>query len=1031
MLNDPLKGQLAHISAHSFTDETEAVNTLLESLESTHPLEARIKQRAKKLARALREDGSGNGVEAFLHEYGLDTSEGIAVMCLAEALLRIPDSETADRLIRDKFEGTEWEKHLGKSESLFVNASSWGLLLTGKVVNFSRDNAQNILKKLVGRTGEPVIRESLRAAMRFMGHTFVMGETIDKAIKNAKPEAKQGYTFSYDMLGEGARTEAQARGYLKAYSNSIQAIGKAAGSKDMFAADSISIKLSALHPRYWYAQKDRVMAELLPRLAGLMKEAKQVGIMVAIDAEEATRLDIELELYAALLEEPELKDWNGVGFVVQAYQKRAPYVIDYLIGLAKKHDITIPVRLVKGAYWDTEIKLAQVMGLAGYPVFTQKEHTDICYVACAQKMLEAGDALYPQFATHNARTVASIIEMAGEKPYEFQRLHGMGEKLHDMLVEQQIPSRVYAPVGRHKDLLAYLIRRLLENGANTSFVNLLMDQDITLDTLLANPADIARSKGCQPNHKIPLPKHIYGDRTNSGGVDFGSRIQMEDLLASVASYGDKQWAACPTGAFTAPSDLPKQEIFSPAALNECVGEVTEASDATVDAAMKRASEAFPSWSNTPVEQRAAMLEKAADALEAQMDELLAMLAREAGKTLPDGVAEVREAADFCRYYALHATQLMQQDTLAGPTGESNDLHCYPRGVFVCISPWNFPLAIFAGQVVAALATGNCVLAKPAEQTPLIAQRMIDILHEAGVPKGAVQLLPGDGKVGAAMTAHPDIAGVVFTGSGEVAQKINQTLAQRDGPIIPLIAETGGLNCMVVDSSALLETALDDIILSAFGSAGQRCSALRVLLVQDEIADEMITLIEGAMAELKLGRPGLLSTDVGPVIDKDAHAMLEAHIEKMKKDATFIAASKLTDEQKEAGHFIAPHAFEIDRLNMLEKEVFGPVLHVLRYKAGDFEKLPAMINATGYGLTFGVHSRIEDHAEFLSQRVRAGNIYINRSMIGATVGVQPFGGEGLSGTGPKAGGPHYLTRFITERTITNNTAAMGGNVTLLA
>ncbi|MGE0753938.1 MAG: bifunctional proline dehydrogenase/L-glutamate gamma-semialdehyde dehydrogenase PutA [Alphaproteobacteria bacterium] len=1031
MLSNPLQEQLMTISEYSLVNETKAVKTLLEYLQPLERMESAISKRATRLATALRSDGAGNGVEAFLHEYGLDTEEGIAVMCLAEALLRIPDSETADQLIKDKFEDTDWEKHLGKSDSLFVNASSWGLLITGKVVNFSADGARNIIKKLIGRTGEPVIRESLRAAMRFMGHTFVMGETIDKALKNSKKDAKQGYRFSFDMLGEGARTAAQAEGYYKAYSNSITKIGEASANKDIFAADSISIKLSALHPRYTMAQKKRVMAELLPRLVALMTQAKKAGIMVAIDAEEATRLDLSLELFAALLDTPELKGWNGCGFVVQAYQKRAFTVVDYLAALAKKHDVTIPLRLVKGAYWDSEIKWAQLAGVEGYPVFTHKEHTDVSYLATAKKILEAGNYFYPQFATHNARTIASIMEMAGKSPYEFQRLHGMGEKLHDMIVKE-VPSRVYAPVGEHKDLLAYLIRRLLENGANTSFVNLLMDEEVTMDELLADPVAITRAREANPNSRIPLPQNIYGNRKNSAGVDFGIKAHLIELQEGVAKFAGSEWNGGPLGDFTLAKDLKSRPMPQPALLEKSVGTITEGDAQTVVDAMQAARKAFHSWANTPVERRAAILEKAADLLEAHRDELMALLSREAGKTLPDGVAEVREAADFCRYYAQQAKKLMHCETLVGPTGESNILQFHPRGVFGCISPWNFPLAIFTGQVMAAVATGNCVLAKPAAQTPLVAHRAVELFYEAGVPRGVLQLIPGGGStVGQAIVEHPELAGVVFTGSVATAQRINRTLAERKGAIVPLIAETGGQNCMVVDSSALLETALDDIILSAFGSAGQRCSALRVLLVQDEIAGHMIELIRGALAELKPGNPIDISTDVGPVIDEGAHKMLAAHIERMKKEATFIAAASMPEEFNKGGHFIAPHAFEIPSLDILTEEVFGPVLHVLRYKAADFTKLPDVVNGTGFGLTFGVHSRIEDHAEYLSRHVQAGNIYINRSMIGATVGVQPFGGEGLSGTGPKAGGPLYLTRFITERTVTDNTAAMGGNVSLLS
>ncbi len=1020
---------LGDISAKIWLDETEAVKRLQAHLAPVQAMEPEIRKHAASLVTTLREKGTGSGVEAFLHEYGLDTREGVAIMCLAEALLRIPDAETADRLIRDKFEHAEWDHHLGGSDSLFVNASSWGLLLTGKVVNLGADTHErpaNILGRMVGKFGEPVIREALKRGMRFIGGQFVMGETIKEALSNAKSHTRKGYRLSYDILGEGARSDAQAQHYVQAYREAIDLIGEQAKGMGLFEAPSISVKLSALHPRYSMAQEKRVMEELKPRLLEILKRAKERGLTVAIDAEEATRLDIELKLFADVFADPAFAGWEGLGFVVQAYQKRAFYLIDFLVALSRAHGRRIPLRLVKGAYWDSEIKWSQVLGLPGYPVFTRKEHTDVSYLACADKMLAAIDCFYPQFATHNARTIATVKALAkryGAKPgsFELQRLHGMGEKLHDLVVDET-PSRIYAPVGQHKDLLAYLIRRLLENGANTSFVNLLMDKERPLDEIIADPLAVTAAVHASPNPQIPLPRKIYGQtRLNSEGIDLGSLAHWEKLSASMQPFTAQQWSAG-KGA----------DVHEPAERTRKVGTVSNTTPEQLETAIKSARAAFPAWAATPVEKRAAILEKLADSLEEHRAEFMVLLAREAGKTLMDGNAEVREAADFCRYYAWQARKIMAPETLAGPTGESNRLFLYPRGVFACISPWNFPLAIFAGQVTAALATGNCVLAKPAGQTPLVAARAVELMHAAGIPKDAVQLLPGSGSaVGAPLAADERIDGVVFTGSVETAQRISRSLANRKGAIVPLIAETGGQNCMVVDSSALLEQAVDDITLSAFGSAGQRCSALRVLYVQEDVADDLLTLLAGAMQELKMGYPLELATDIGPVIDEAARDMLLAHIEKMKKSARLIASVPLPDALKAKGLYVAPHAFEIKNIRELAGEVFGPVLHVIRFKADEMQRVAGDINSTGFGLTFGMHSRIEDNVDFFMQRIRTGNLYINRSMIGATVGVQPFGGEGLSGTGPKAGGPHYLLRFVTERTQTVNTAAIGGNLALLS
>ena len=996
------------ISSLAFMDEAAAMRALLTSVEPLSVLETAIMKRAKAWTNEIREDGIGHGVEAFLHSYGLDTNEGVALMCLAEALLRIPDSITADALIRDTFEGRNWDHYTGTNDSWLVNLSSWGLLLTGKVVDFGKDPRKgmlNTLKNLVNKTGEPIIREALRKAMKLIGGQFVLGETVAEALTQSRSYSKRGYRFSYDILGEGARSDEQAKTYMQSYRDGIALIGKTIpANTPLFEAPGISVKLSALHARYQLVKRDRVISELLPRLKEILLCAKQAGIAVAIDAEEASRLDIEMILFEQLLADPQFAEWNGIGFVVQAYQKRAFYLIDWLAQLAAKHQRIIPVRLVKGAYWDSEIKWAQVSGLPSYPVFSRKEHTDVSYLACANKILSYRDAFFPQFATHNIRTVSSIISLSehyGWKKggFEFQRLHGMGEALHDKIIKD-MPSRIYAPVGAHKDLLAYLIRRLLENGANSSFIHLLMDSSKSAEDILADPVAATKAYVQLANPATPLPVDLYGThRRNSAGIDFGNAAQLQTLVSAIAK-----------------ADKPLTTI-------------ADSNTAQLDEAIRSAHKAFPTWAATPTENRAAILERAADLIEKYSAELIALCTREAGKTLPDGVAEVREAADFCRYYAAEARRIMHVHSLTGPAGESNLLTLHPRGVFACISPWNFPLAIFMGQVAAALVTGNGVVAKPAEQTPRIAHRAVEILYEAGIPRELLHLAIGAGEtIGAQLVADKRIGGIVFTGSVETAHRIQQALATRGGAIVPLIAETGGQNCMVVDSSALPEQAVDDIIASAFGSAGQRCSALRVLYVQDDIADELMKLLAGAMQELKIGNPANPETDIGPVIDADAQRMLLAHIAEMKKSARPVAASPLADGLN--GHFVAPHAFEISGIDVLTREIFGPVLHIIRFKNGTLPHIADAINSTGYGLTFGIHSRIDDHIKLLISRVHAGNIYVNRSMIGATVGVQPFGGEGLSGTGPKAGGPHYLLRFVNERTTTINIAAIGGNVSLL-
>lgn len=1025
------------ISRQSFADEQGVVQSLLAEATQIESLDKDITNLSREFTAQMREDGNGSNVEAFLHEYGLGSEEGVAVMCLAEALLRIPDKASADALIRNTFKNTEWADHLGHSDSLFVNASSWGLLLTGKVVNLQGENPLGLIGRAVGRLGEPVIRECLKTAMRIIGKQFVLGEDIKDALKEAKDYYKKGYRTSFDILGEGARSDAQAVAYHQSYLAAMDEIAKAASTLEPDSYN-LSVKLSALHPRLHLLKREQLKTELLPRLVELVEKAKACDIRITLDAEEAARLDISLELLTMLLDHPASHGFNGIGYVVQAYQKRASLVLDYLALLAKRTGRIIPLRLVKGAYWDSEIKWAQLDGLPGYPVFTRKEYTDVSYLACATKLLHDTKHFYPQFATHNARTAASIMVLArklglGQNAFEFQRLHGMGETLHDQLVKSEIPCRIYGPVGQHRDLLAYLIRRLMENGANSSFVNLIMDRDTPMDELLFNPITKSHAQNGEPNPAIPLPQFIYGTRwQNSSGLNAAYAATEQDLRHDLAAFNTTTWRATPLVGCDLPKTLATRTINEPANTASVVGTVTEADDALVMAAMDTATKAFPAWAELTAHERAAMLDRLADLIEQHRTELMALCMREAGKTWNDAVAEVREAADFCRYYAWQARMLLIPDRRPSPTGESNTLSLHPRGVMGCISPWNFPLAIFTGQVAAAIVTGNCVLAKPAEQTPLVAYKTVQLFWEAGVPKGVLQLLPGDGAtVGKAIAEHPSLEGIVFTGSVATAKILQRGLAEKDGPMVPLIAETGGLNCMVVDSSALLEQACDDIVLSAFGTAGQRCSALRLLYVQEDVADHLIEMIKGAMQQLSVTRPTHLHSDIGPVIDAESKSILDAHIADMKVRATFIASTPVDAEVQAQGYFVTPHAFELSGDDQITQEFFGPILHIIRFKRRDLQDLPARINAFGYGLTFGIHSRIQDHIDHFASRVHVGNIYVNRSMTGAVVGVQPFGGEGLSGTGPKAGGPNYLIRFTQERHITINTAAIGGDLQLLS
>ncbi|QYG00376.1 MULTISPECIES: trifunctional transcriptional regulator/proline dehydrogenase/L-glutamate gamma-semialdehyde dehydrogenase [Massilia] len=992
----------AAITAAYRRDETEAVQWLL--AQGATP-GADAQPLAHRLVSSVREKRTrASGVDALMHEFSLSSEEGVALMCLAEALLRIPDSETADRLIADKISRGDWRKHLGESPSLFVNAATWGLLITGKLVSTnSEQGLGSALTRLIAKGGEPLIRKGVDMAMRMLGNQFVTGQTIDEALKNSRDNETRGYRYSYDMLGEAALTESDARNYYASYEAAIHAIGRASNGRGIKDGPGISIKLSALHPRYSRAQYARVMGELLPRVRSLVLLAKTYNIGINIDAEEADRLEISLDMLEALAFDADLAGFEGIGLVVQAYQKRCPFVIDYLVDLAKRSGRKFMVRLVKGAYWDAEIKRAQVDGMPGYPVYTRKVYTDVSYLTCARKLLAAADVLYPQFATHNAHTLSVIYTWAKQdnvSNYEFQCLHGMGETLYDQVVGSKNldkACRIYAPVGSHETLLAYLVRRLLENGANSSFVNQIVDENVAIDTLLTDPFDVARASGGKPHPAIALPLDMFGaERKNSNGMD----LVNEDVLAKVALglAQQRQHVAGPLIAGSVDAGAPAN-VINPAMSSDIVGQVSEASRTDVETALAAASAFAAEWAATATHERAAILERTAALFEQNGVELMALAVREAGKSLPNAIAELREAVDFLRYYAVQIRSSSKAEAL-GPVS--------------CISPWNFPLAIFTGQVAAALAAGNVVLAKPAEQTPLIACRAVELFLEAGTPRAALQLLPGRGEVvGAALTADSRIKGVIFTGSTEVAQLINRTLAKRaeqEGIDIPLVAETGGQNALIVDSSALPEQVVQDVLSSAFDSAGQRCSALRVLFLQEDIADKTIKMLKGAMQELRVGSPDRLATDIGPVIDAEAQRNLLAHIERTRATARSHFALELPASVVAAGTFVPPTVLEIASLAELKQEVFGPVLHIVRYRRAELPAVIDAINATGYGLTLGVHSRIDETINTIVNRAHVGNIYVNRNIVGAVVGVQPFGGEGKSGTGPKAGGPLYLKRL---------------------
>ncbi|MDI6441498.1 trifunctional transcriptional regulator/proline dehydrogenase/L-glutamate gamma-semialdehyde dehydrogenase [Cronobacter dublinensis] len=1011
--------------------ETDAVPMLLEQARLPQPVAEKTHQLAWSLAEKLRNQKTASGragmVQSLLQEFSLSSQEGVALMCLAEALLRIPDKATRDALIRDKISNGNWHSHIGRSPSLFVNAATWGLLFTGRLVSTHNEaSLSRSLNRIIGKSGEPLIRKGVDMAMRLMGEQFVTGETIAEALANARKLEEKGFRYSYDMLGEAALTAADAQAYMVSYQQAIHAIGKASNGRGIYEGPGISIKLSALHPRYSRAQYDRVMEELYPRLKSLTLLARQYDIGINIDAEEADRLEISLDLLEKLCFEPELAGWNGIGFVIQAYQKRCPFVIDYLIDLATRSRRRLMIRLVKGAYWDSEIKRAQMEGLEGYPVYTRKVYTDISYLACAKKLLAVPNLIYPQFATHNAHTLAAIYSLAGQNyypgQYEFQCLHGMGEPLYEQVVGKitdgklNRPCRIYAPVGTHETLLAYLVRRLLENGANTSFVNRIADNTLSLDDLVADPVSAVEKLAAQegrvglPHPKIPLPQDLYGEgRVNSAGLDLANEHRLASLSSSLLNSALQKWRALPM-LENAVEEGELAPVVNPAEPRDIVGYAREASEAEVAQALQSAVNNAPIWFATPPQERAAILERAAVLMEAQTQTLIGILVREAGKTFANAIAEVREAVDFLRYYAGQVRDDFDNETHR------------PLGPVVCISPWNFPLAIFTGQVAAALAAGNSVLAKPAEQTPLIAAQGIQILLEAGVPQGVVQLLPGRGEtVGAQLTGDARVRGVMFTGSTEVATLLQRNIADRldpQGRPTPLIAETGGLNAMIVDSSALTEQVVVDVVASAFDSAGQRCSALRVLCLQDEIADHTLTMLKGAMAECRMGNPGRLTTDIGPVIDADAKAGIERHIQTMRAKGrkVFQAARDNSQDAREwqTGTFVTPTLIELESFDEMKKEVFGPVLHVVRYNRNNLAGLIEQINKAGYGLTLGVHTRIDETIAQVTGSAHVGNLYVNRNMVGAVVGVQPFGGEGLSGTGPKAGGPLYLYRLLASR-----------------
>jgi len=1024
-----LAAHLPALAENYLLDENILVGRLLERVKPAAAYQTGAQSLAHAAIEKIRaQKPRGVDINQLLLAYQLTSEEGVALMCVAEALLRIPDSATRDALIRDKMSKTHWEA-AGAGDP-FQNFSTWALNLTGSVLHLNNmDSGWGVMGKVIARLGEPVIRTALEQAMRIMGNQFVLGETIEGAIKRGTESATRGVTHSYDMLGEGARTMADAVRYFDSYMHAIHAVGRARNT------DGISIKLSALHPRYEWRKPERMRAELYPIVMKLCLAAKSYNLLLTIDAEEMDRLVPSLELFEMLARAPELAGWNGLGLAVQAYGRRALPALEFIIALARASGRRIPVRLVKGAYWDSEIKRAQIDGHANYPVFTRKTTTDVSYLTAAQLMLSAPEAIFPQFATHNALTAATIIQIADKKEFEFQRLHGMGEGLYEILggiTHRQIPYRIYAPVGPHHDLLAYLVRRLLENGANSSFLYQVADTNVPVEKLLADPIAITAALPDKRNIKIPLPPQLYGDeRKNSFGPLLAESTMREKLLKDIEQFLSAPYESAPiiNGKTTSTE---KQKRFDPSDTRREIGTHINCSPDDVTLAIAIAHGAQPKWDNLGGVARGKILARAADLFEEHMAPLVALIVREGGRTLQSAINDFREAVDFLRYYSVQAEREFEQPIrLPGPTGEQNELWLRGRGVFACIAPWNFPLAIFTGQMSAALAAGNAVIAKPAGQTPMTAHYAMKLLYQAGVPHSVLHFTPGAGStLGKIFTTSRHIAGIAFTGSTDTANSIYQGLAARGAPIVPFIAETGGQNCMIVDSTALLEQACDDILTSAFDSAGQRCSALRVVFVQDNIADKLITLLKGAAAEWKLGDPLNLATDIGPVIDAPAREALLKHVTRMAADAKILFTAELPPECIN-GTFFAPRIIELQNISQLPDEVFGPILHIIRFKSDALNVALDQINSTGFGLTCGVHSRLDTMHETVRRAICAGNLYINRTMIGAVVGVQPFGGEGLSGTGPKAGGPFYLHRFATERTVSINTAAAGGNATLLA
>ncbi|BBG29801.1 bifunctional proline dehydrogenase/L-glutamate gamma-semialdehyde dehydrogenase PutA [Zymobacter palmae] len=1047
---EPLDTLMTRLSQDYLTDEAKLIQRFIAMLALDEAHRDRVDAGTVTLVRQVRERaGRGRMVDTLLQQYSLSTHEGLQLMCLAEALLRVPDRYTIDALIKDKLSVADWRAHLGQSPAWWVNASTWSLLLTGRVLTLddpTDGHPSNTLKTLVNRLGEPVIRKAMMATMKLMGHQFVLGQTMKEALNRSRQQFRQGNTYSYDMLGEAALTQADADRYAQAYADAIQAVGTTEIPPET-PMPSVSIKLSALHPRYSVGQQQRVMSELVPTVIDLVRLGRSQNVAITIDAEEAARLELSLAVFEAVYASPEARGWGGLGLVVQAYSRRALPTLYWLTRLSDQQGDLIPVRLVKGAYWDAEIKLAQQLGLEDYPVFTLKSNTDVSYLACARYLLSGNTEgrLFPQFATHNAHTLISLLDMANGRAFECQRLHGMGEALYETLLESApkgLYCRIYAPVGAHRDLLPYLVRRLLENGANSSFVHQLLDERVPPERLSRHPISLLDERDTLVSHRIVPPRAIFGpSRSTAKGFDMNIHAQYSSFAEALAPFLDekKQWQAGPLVAHdpllpSEASSASTHQVTSPYDHRKVVGQVLWTDTATATAAVDTAELAFKAWYMRPIEERAALLDRCGETLETHMPELAALCIREAGKQLNDAIADVREAIDFCHYYADQARQQFGKPMeLPGTTGETNTLAAEGRGIFVAISPWNFPVAIFTGQVMAALVAGNTVLAKPAEQTSLCAYRIAQLMHEVGVPLEVLQLLPGDGaELGKHLLSDPRISGVVFTGSNPASVAINRTLAARDDAPLPvLIAETGGLNAMLVDATALPEQVIRDVVESAFQSAGQRCSALRILYVQEDIADGVMEALKGAMDELKIGDPAQRSTDVGPVIDEEAREGLQEYIDKCRAEGCILHETQVPDEWATNGSFVAPTAIRLSGIEALDGEHFGPILHVATYKAADADKVIDAINARRYGLTFGLHSRNQQFTDHVMQRVRVGNVYINRNIIGAVVGSQPFGGQGLSGTGPKAGGPHYLQRFVTEKTRTINTTAQGGNASLMA